>query len=274
MTRLAEQRRPPYRRQPTLAEAGSLGRSVRADRPVAELPRAAQRKVPAKDGVSSATMPASEATHPTPRSVTGPGVLMRRLPGTPGGVPNASHERMAAREFSFTVTGPCTNERNRRVRHPIHSPGRDGTHEHRRSQRIRLVGVTKVDDAGADQVRALGSVDVEFATGALAALLTVHPGSGKSALMHCLDGLDQLRSGSADVDNDDLTTLLSTATPAKCELKRIANPGGYLRTVVNLYVHCTTQHRSTCRHDIDRRRSNETVDGTPQVPHSLGCTGR
>jgi hypothetical protein len=42
------------------------------------------------------------------------------------------------------------------------------------------------------------------------------------------------------------STLLSTATPTRHELKRIANPRGYLRTtVVNLYVHFTTQHRST-----------------------------
>jgi ABC-type lipoprotein export system ATPase subunit len=52
----------------------------------------------------------------------------------------------------------------------------------------RLVGVTKADDSGADQVIVLGSVDVEFATGAVAALLVGPPGSGKSALMHFLTG--------------------------------------------------------------------------------------
>ncbi|GAA4942973.1 hypothetical protein GCM10023224_26950 [Streptomonospora halophila] len=50
----------------------------------------------------------------------------------------------------------------------------------------------------------------------------------------------------------DRTTLRSTATPAQRELKRIANPGGYLRTtVVNLYVHCTTRRRSAYRHEIE-----------------------
>ena len=70
----------------------------------------------------------------------------------------------------------------------------------------RLIGATKVYKTGADEVRALDGVDVEFATGAFTAIMGPS-GSGKSTLMHCLGGLDQLTSGAAYIGDVDLTTL-------------------------------------------------------------------
>lgn len=70
----------------------------------------------------------------------------------------------------------------------------------------RLVGATKIYETGADEVRALDGVDVEFAAGAFTAIMGPS-GSGKSTLMHCLGGLDQLTAGSAYVGDVDLTTL-------------------------------------------------------------------
>lgn len=55
-------------------------------------------------------------------------------------------------------------------------------------------------------VYALNDVSVQFYTGQFTAIMGPS-GSGKSTLMHCIAGLDELTSGSAVIDDTDLSTL-------------------------------------------------------------------
>ena len=75
---------------------------------------------------------------------------VRRLPGTPGGVPSASQERMAAREFSFTVTGPSRINGIAVSDTPSTLPAETARMNAVGYSASRLVGVTEVDDSGAD----------------------------------------------------------------------------------------------------------------------------
>ena len=65
---------------------------------------------------------------------------------------------------------------------------------------------TKVYGRGDNEVRALDSVDVDFAASQFTAIMGPS-GSGKSTLMHCVAGLDTLTSGQVYIGETDLSTL-------------------------------------------------------------------
>jgi putative ABC transport system ATP-binding protein len=69
-----------------------------------------------------------------------------------------------------------------------------------------MVDGVKVYGAGATTVRALDSVNAEFAVGQFTAIMGPS-GSGKSTMLHCLAGLDRLTTGRVYVGDVDLSTL-------------------------------------------------------------------
>ena len=70
----------------------------------------------------------------------------------------------------------------------------------------RARSLTKVYGTGPAAVRALESVDVDFATGAFTAIMGPS-GSGKSTLMHLLAGLDTASSGQGFIGDTEITAL-------------------------------------------------------------------
>ena len=64
----------------------------------------------------------------------------------------------------------------------------------------------KIYGLGANEVRALDGVTVEFDPGRFTAIMGPS-GSGKSTLLHCLAGLDSLTAGSVFIGGVDLSTL-------------------------------------------------------------------
>jgi len=76
------------------------------------------------------------------------------------------------------------------------------------------VNLSKIYGSGDSEVRALDNVSVDFATGEFTAIMGPS-GSGKSTLMHCIAGLDELTSGSALIDGEDLR-----ASPKKSASER------------------------------------------------------
>ncbi len=70
----------------------------------------------------------------------------------------------------------------------------------------RAVHLSKAFGQGDNQVPAVDDVSVDFARGTFTAVMGPS-GSGKSTLMHCLAGLDSVTSGSAHIDDVDITTL-------------------------------------------------------------------
>jgi putative ABC transport system ATP-binding protein len=69
---------------------------------------------------------------------------------------------------------------------------------------------TKIYGSGEGAVYALNDVSVDFISGQFTAIMGPS-GSGKSTLMHCIAGLDELTSGSAIIDNVDLSTMKDKA---------------------------------------------------------------
>lgn len=69
---------------------------------------------------------------------------------------------------------------------------------------------TKVYGKDDSVVYALNDVSVDFFSGQFTAIMGPS-GSGKSTLMHCIAGLDELSSGSAHIDDVDLSTLKDKA---------------------------------------------------------------
>ncbi|MDM7831782.1 ABC transporter ATP-binding protein [Cellulomonas edaphi] len=67
-------------------------------------------------------------------------------------------------------------------------------------------GLSKVYGSGAASVRALDTVDVDFAAGAFTAIMGPS-GSGKSTLMHLLAGLDSATGGRVLLGDTELTSL-------------------------------------------------------------------
>ena len=70
----------------------------------------------------------------------------------------------------------------------------------------RAVAASKIYGKGDTEVRALDSIDVEFARAQYTAIMGPS-GSGKSTLLHCLAGLDSLTSGHVYLGDIDLSTL-------------------------------------------------------------------
>lgn len=70
----------------------------------------------------------------------------------------------------------------------------------------RAVSASKIYGSGDAEVRALDSIDVEFATGMFTAIMGPS-GSGKSTLLHVLAGLDTLTSGEVFIGDIELSTL-------------------------------------------------------------------
>jgi putative ABC transport system ATP-binding protein len=70
----------------------------------------------------------------------------------------------------------------------------------------RAVKASKIYGKGDTEVRALDSIDVEFARAQYTAIMGPS-GSGKSTLLHCLAGLDSLTSGHVYLGDIDLSTL-------------------------------------------------------------------
>jgi len=68
----------------------------------------------------------------------------------------------------------------------------------------RAVDASKLYGEGEAEVRALDSINVEFAVGRMTAIMGPS-GSGKSTLLHCLAGLDNLTSGKIYLGDVDLT---------------------------------------------------------------------
>lgn len=69
---------------------------------------------------------------------------------------------------------------------------------------------TKIYGSGEGAVYALNDVSVDFISGQFTAIMGPS-GSGKSTLMHCIAGLDELTSGSAIIDDVDLSTMKDKA---------------------------------------------------------------
>jgi putative ABC transport system ATP-binding protein len=65
---------------------------------------------------------------------------------------------------------------------------------------------TKVYGRGDNEVRALDSVDIDFARSRFTAIMGPS-GSGKSTLMHCVAGLDTLTSGQVFIGDTDISSL-------------------------------------------------------------------
>ncbi|MGY6501064.1 MAG: ABC transporter ATP-binding protein [Acidimicrobiales bacterium] len=70
----------------------------------------------------------------------------------------------------------------------------------------RAVGATKSYGTGESAIRALDSIDVEFAAGRFTAIMGPS-GSGKSTLMHALAGLDDLTDGQVFIGDVEVTGL-------------------------------------------------------------------
>ncbi|MBJ7283170.1 MAG: ABC transporter ATP-binding protein [Acidimicrobiia bacterium] len=70
----------------------------------------------------------------------------------------------------------------------------------------RAVAASKIYGSGDAEVRALDSINVEFATGMFTAIMGPS-GSGKSTLLHVLAGLDPVTSGEVFIGEIELSTL-------------------------------------------------------------------
>ena len=70
----------------------------------------------------------------------------------------------------------------------------------------RAVAASKIYGSGDAEVRALDSINVEFASGMFTAIMGPS-GSGKSTLLHVLAGLDPVTSGEVFIGEIELSTL-------------------------------------------------------------------
>src|SRR5699024_9641366 len=71
-------------------------------------------------------------------------------------------------------------------------------------------GVTRTYGSGAGTVTALDAVDLDIARGAFTAIMGPS-GSGKSTLLHVLAGLDEVTSGSIELEGTEITSLRDDA---------------------------------------------------------------
>ena len=75
---------------------------------------------------------------------------------------------------------------------------------------LRARAVTRTYGSGAGTVTALDAVDLDIARGAFTAIMGPS-GSGKSTLLHVLAGLDEVTSGSIELEGTEITSLRDDA---------------------------------------------------------------
>ena len=75
---------------------------------------------------------------------------------------------------------------------------------------LRARAVTRTYGSGAGTVTALDAVDLDIARGAFTAIMGPS-GSGKSTLLHVLAGLDEVSSGSIELEGTEITSLRDDA---------------------------------------------------------------
>lgn len=71
---------------------------------------------------------------------------------------------------------------------------------------LRASGVRKVYRTGAVEVEALRGIDVEFGAGEMITVMGPS-GNGKTTLMNCLSGLDEIDAGTVEIDGEDITAM-------------------------------------------------------------------
>ena len=130
----------------------------------------------------------------------------------------------------------------------------------------RAVGLTKVYGQGAQAVRAVDSVSVDFPRGTFTAVMGPS-GSGKSTLMHCLAGLDSVTSGSSFIGEVDITTLNDNAL-TRLRRDRV----GFVFQSFNLLPMLTTRQNIVLPLDLAGRTVDE--QRFTALVNSLGISDR
>jgi len=131
---------------------------------------------------------------------------------------------------------------------------------------VRARSLTKVYGSGPSAVRALDSVDVDFAAGAFTAIMGPS-GSGKSTLMHLLAGLDSATSGQAFI-GDAQTTGLDDRALTRLRRERV----GFVFQSFNLLPMFTAEQNITLPLEMASRPVDRTWLDT--LVATLGLGGR
>ena len=128
---------------------------------------------------------------------------------------------------------------------------------------VRARGLSKVYGTDEASVHALTGVDVDFAAGALTAIMGPS-GSGKSTLMHLLAGLDPATAGHAYLGDTDLTALDDKGL-TRLRRERV----GFVFQSFNLLPMFTASRTSPCRSSWPARPS--TPRGSTPWSTRSGC---
>ena len=125
---------------------------------------------------------------------------------------------------------------------------------------------SKIYGTGDTEVRALDGVDVEFERGRFTAIMGPS-GSGKSPLMHCVAGLDDLTSGSVHIGDVELGSLSDRDLTL---LRR--DKVGFVFQAYNLLPTLTAAENTTLPLDLAGRRPDS--GWMDQVVKSIGIADR